>query len=452
MRAVWCGYVLIACGVVGVWNQAAHAEQILTADGESFYSSGTTMTNRQLSIPQEGMPAKLVALDDLVEYSQSVNRELGDLKTRYVRVESLNPEKTNLSLAEVLVFEGDKNVAREGKATQAGVDYDGPPERAIDGNTDGNLEVAKSTTHTAYVEHPWWEVDLQRDVSVRQVEIWNRLDNNTGFKIGERLNNSCVILLDANRKPLWVHYIDKADPKRMSYKIPLKGSQFGRNDTKQFERYAGVTESSNQSMNDPESELELVGGGTFIGTITAWTAEVITVDARFGDQTRTLTIPPAAIREIRSKEVATGKLKLTRTGEVADADNVYAKSDSGEVQRVSGKVIGREGESLLFEIEGQTRKLNWAKVAGLVFRVLPPTPSDSAYELVDFTSGQHLSGRCTNLTADVFQMETIWKQSIELPRSQLAHIVVKNGRVVSLLEKTPSQVEQANQLITELNR
>ena len=442
MRSLWLGCLVTLLLAWGLVSSPARAEEILTVDGASISAVGITIADRQITIPPvEGMPAKQISIDDLVELGQTVNREMGELQTRYVRVEHLSPTPTNLSLAELMVFEGDKNVAREGQATQIGTDYNGTPEKAIDGNTNGDLNAGQSVTHTSYVALPWWEVDLQRNVKVKQIELWNRTDDN----LGTRLAGSRIILLDANRKTLWVHFLDNPG-KRTLLKIPTTGVLFSKADIQQFQRYSGVASSTPQSMNDKESELELVGGGKFYGTITAWTPDAISLETRFGDQSRTLTLPPVVLREIWSPEVTTGKLVVPRTGEQAEFDNVYAKSESGEMQRVAGKILSRDGDSLQIEIDGQTRQLKWAKVAGLVFQLLPPATNDSPYQIVDFVSGQHLSGHVTTLTADTLQMETIWKQQLELPRSQVARISVKNGRVQSLVSQTPSHAEQVGYL------
>lgn len=117
---------------------------------------------------------------------------------RFVRVELPGNSKM-LSLAEVQVFSGDKNVAQGGKATQSSIDYEGPPQLAIDGNTDGHYANAKSTTHTAVENNPWWEVDLQAAIDVSKVVIWNRTDGN----VGGRIAGAKLVLLGANREVLW---------------------------------------------------------------------------------------------------------------------------------------------------------------------------------------------------------------------------------------------------------
>ena len=58
---------------------------------------------------------------------------------------------------------GSENVARSGVATQISTAFDGPPQLAIDGNTNGDYHAAHSTTHTAASDDPWWEVDLRSE-------------------------------------------------------------------------------------------------------------------------------------------------------------------------------------------------------------------------------------------------------------------------------------------------
>lgn len=132
-----------------------------------------------------------------------ISAQDADVKTtrpmaRFLRVEMPGNNKY-LHFAEAQVFVGEENVARKGKATQSSVDYDGPPELAIDGNTSGEYFAAKSTIHTKQENNPWWEVDLGSAQPIDRVVIWNRTDGGTEARIaGFR-----IVLLDTNRQPLW---------------------------------------------------------------------------------------------------------------------------------------------------------------------------------------------------------------------------------------------------------
>ena len=118
---------------------------------------------------------------------------------RIVRI-SLAGKKKMVSLAEVQVFSGGENVARKGAARQSSTAFSGPARLAIDGNTNGHYFNAKSTTHTAVSDNPWWEVDLKADRRVDRIVVWNRTDSPG---IGERLRGFRVSLLDAKRKVAW---------------------------------------------------------------------------------------------------------------------------------------------------------------------------------------------------------------------------------------------------------
>ncbi len=116
---------------------------------------------------------------------------------QFVRITN-NGTKQILSLAEVEVFSAGTNIALNGKATQHSTDYAGPPELAIDGNTDGDYQ-KMSVTHTDTVDEPWWEVDLGDVHPVERVTVWNRTDNN----LHGRLRNFTIALLDSDREIIW---------------------------------------------------------------------------------------------------------------------------------------------------------------------------------------------------------------------------------------------------------
>ncbi|MBI1904412.1 MAG: DUF1553 domain-containing protein, partial [Planctomycetia bacterium] len=114
---------------------------------------------------------------------------------RFVRIE-LPGNGRMLSLAEVQVLSAGQNIAASGKASQSSVDFDGPPNLAIDGNTNGHYFESKSTTHTKAEKDPWWEIDLVGARPIESIVVWNRSDNN----LQSRLAGYRVKILDAERK------------------------------------------------------------------------------------------------------------------------------------------------------------------------------------------------------------------------------------------------------------
>ncbi|WP_406419835.1 discoidin domain-containing protein [Streptomyces sp. NBC_00842] len=84
------------------------------------------------------------------------------------------------------------NVAVGKPATQQSVAWDGVPSRAVDGNTDGAYG-AGSVTHTAEPSNQaWWQVDLEANYAIDQIEIWNRTDCCAG-----RLSNYWVLVSES---------------------------------------------------------------------------------------------------------------------------------------------------------------------------------------------------------------------------------------------------------------
>ncbi len=118
---------------------------------------------------------------------------------RFVRVEL--PRKGTLTLAEVQVFSGGKNIAPTGKARQSSTAFSGDAAHAIDGNTAGDFG-SGSESHTAENEdHPWWEVDLGKDQPVDSVAVWNRTEQNG--KYVKRLEGFTLTVLDAQRHEIF---------------------------------------------------------------------------------------------------------------------------------------------------------------------------------------------------------------------------------------------------------
>lgn len=101
---------------------------------------------------------------------------------RYVRIQLAGANWLSLAEVEVLGSElrqaaatGGGNLALRKRATQSSTGYGGNPERAVDGNTDGNYS-ANSVSHTNNRPHEWWQVDLGSVEQIGSARIWNRTD------------------------------------------------------------------------------------------------------------------------------------------------------------------------------------------------------------------------------------------------------------------------------------
>jgi hypothetical protein len=102
---------------------------------------------------------------------------------------------------EVQVFSADEpnvDAALAGVATSSSSCYDGDASLTTNGVVDDDQPWPNSC-HTGYGASEWLEIDLQREVPIAKVVIWNRAD---GFH--KRLQNAQLELLNANRQPAGV--------------------------------------------------------------------------------------------------------------------------------------------------------------------------------------------------------------------------------------------------------
>ncbi len=119
-------------------------------------------------------------------------------RARFLRL-SLPGERRFLSLAEVMVFAGEDNLAPVGTARQSSTNYEGDAARAIDGNADGRYEESQSVTHSAREDDPWWELDLGCSAAIDRIVVWNRTDG----RLHQRLAGLRGELLDEDRQLVW---------------------------------------------------------------------------------------------------------------------------------------------------------------------------------------------------------------------------------------------------------
>ncbi len=117
-----------------------------------------------------------------------------DKAARFVRIELPGASRI-LTLAEVEIISGGKNVASAAKASQSSTLGNAVASKAIDGNKDPDFKQGGQThTTNGGTANPWWELDLQESVPIDKVCIWNR----KGFE--SRLDGFTLSLMDSDRK------------------------------------------------------------------------------------------------------------------------------------------------------------------------------------------------------------------------------------------------------------
>jgi putative heme-binding domain-containing protein len=117
---------------------------------------------------------------------------------RYVRVELPGKGRT-LTLAEVEVFSGGTNVARQGRANQKNTAHGGDAGRAIDGNADARYGSGTQTHTEEGTTNPWWEVDLGREQPLERIVIHNRGEGD----LTKRLDGFSLVALNTAREEVF---------------------------------------------------------------------------------------------------------------------------------------------------------------------------------------------------------------------------------------------------------
>ena len=182
----------VDAGVDKVWELAAKSvtslRDLLAAMPLITDSTFKASLYPKIELLLKGLPSPLAA---------TVGESKG-VSGRFVRIEIKGNKKT-LSLAEVEVFSGGRNVALKGKATQKDTDFKGTADLAIDGNTAGLYSIG-SISHTKENGNaPWWEVDLGDEYPIDKIVIWNRTD--PGMQ--KRLDGFIVHVIDTARRDTW---------------------------------------------------------------------------------------------------------------------------------------------------------------------------------------------------------------------------------------------------------
>ena len=103
-------------------------------------------------------------------------------------------EKPGVSYADGLV-----NLAKGKRVSQSSTyqqsNFNGTPDLAVDGNTDGDF-FRDGGSHTQSEKNAWWAVDLGANYSLDKIIIWNRTDHGQG----QRLSNFRVSVKDNSGK------------------------------------------------------------------------------------------------------------------------------------------------------------------------------------------------------------------------------------------------------------
>lgn len=170
----------------------------LTADLEKWIA--------EIEKPVEWTVPKVISssLDQQPDARKQENAayEESKVRGRYLRIALAKGNTGFLTISEVEIYSGGRNVARAGTAKQSSTSHSAPPTRAIDGNADGTFGTCSCTNDE---KDAWWEVDLGAAMPIDHILVYNRNDC-----CPERLDNVSVSILDAEHNPVLVTKIGDA--------------------------------------------------------------------------------------------------------------------------------------------------------------------------------------------------------------------------------------------------
>lgn len=152
----------------------------------------------------QGLPA------ELAKHAEATKPPLA----RTVRIELPGKGRT-LTLAEVEVYSGGKNVARQGRATQKSTAHGGDARRAIDGNTAGAFRAGGQTHTQENASDPWWQLELDRAYPIDSIVVFNRTEG----ELGKRLQGFTLKLLDDHQQVVFERTNQPAPDEKASFDV-----------------------------------------------------------------------------------------------------------------------------------------------------------------------------------------------------------------------------------------
>ena len=156
--------------------------------------------------------------------------------------------------------------------------------------------------------------------------------------------------------------------------------------------------------------------------------------------------------------IAAGNLKALWRGDAADEAKAEAmvasrgdddvafvrKDKDADIVAVHGAASNVDGNELIFHYQDQDRRINLAKLIGIVFaqRSAASKPDDSFHEVLRFTDGEQISGQWKLLAGNRITLETDGAKQVKFPMGAVASIEFRNGRITYLSDLTPAKIEQ----------
>lgn len=216
--------------------------------------------------------------------------------------------------------------------------------------------------------------------------------------------------------------------------------------------YFGRTPEFLRTLTGPAADavwrVDLVGDGHVTGKPVSWDERGLIVQLEPADGQVVLTLPGELITRIGlyqpPGQESDKPYDVVDTSDApTDQDTIYVTSGSGAVQRVSGVVLGIDGDAVSFRFQDADRKIKLSKVKAIVLAGSDKSAETNGFHQVFTLVGdQRINGRLASFDNGLVTFETTWGQTVRVPVSQVESMETRNGRLVYLSDMTPTGVEQ----------
>jgi hypothetical protein len=178
------------------------------------------------------------------------------------------------------------------------------------------------------------------------------------------------------------------------------------------------------------------------GELVSLDDETIAIKATWAAE---LKLPLTNVRGIAVPTVGTvadrQKFDARLAGPAAD-DTALVLGREKDLSEISGVAHGVAESKLRFTFEGEERSINLARLVGLVYAKSPRKTSEAKpYQIAHFVSGDLLAGTWRSANENQLEFETA-AGKLTLPRSAVARVVFRNGKLTYLSDLDPSSVEE----------
>ena len=203
-----------------------------------------------------------------------------------------------------------------------------------------------------------------------------------------------------------------------------------------------------------------VNGGRWYGKLVQLSANNLITEVPLGGALTTIDTPLDMVQEAWRGSVIVKEIRgVDRTGESTTLDSVYVLKEvkpvtpvDGQppttaaapltIQRVNGKVMGIQGDSLQLDYMGETRGIKMERVVGVVFKGRSPS-QPQAQGVITLSGGITIPGQLTRIEPGAtVHFKSSWGQEFSWPYSNVVRMLIRNGRTTPLTDQQPVAVEQ----------